>query len=55
MSWADNLTTFMCRMSGSLVALTFGGPSGPLQGPSMPVMGLLYLYDSETIDDRDLG
>jgi ABC-type multidrug transport system fused ATPase/permease subunit len=37
---ADNLTTFMCRMSWNLVgALT----SWKTQGLSRPVMGLLYL------------
>ena len=36
---ADNLTTFMCRLSWNLVAL----PSRNLQGLSRPVMGLLYL------------
>src|SRR5215475_14309547 len=37
---ADNLTTFMCRLSGHLGASTSWNP----QGLSKPVMGLLYLY-----------
>src|SRR5215475_12309207 len=37
---ADNLTTFMCRLSGHLGASTSWNP----QGLSRPVMGLLYLY-----------
>jgi hypothetical protein len=36
---ADNLTTFMCQMSGYLGALTSWNP----QGLSRPVMGLLYV------------
>jgi hypothetical protein len=36
---ADNLTTFMCRLSWNLGASTFWNP----QGLSRPVMGLLYL------------
>ena len=37
---ADNLTTFMCRLSWNLGAFTIWNP----QGLSRPVMGLLYLY-----------
>jgi hypothetical protein len=37
---ADNLTTFMCRLSRNLGASTSWNP----KGLSMPVMGLLYLY-----------
>jgi len=37
---ADNLTTFMCRLSWNLGASTSWNP----QGLSRPVMGLLYLY-----------
>jgi hypothetical protein len=37
---ADNLTTFMCRLSWNLGASTFWNP----QGLSRAVMGLLYLY-----------
>jgi len=37
---ADNLTTFMCRLSLNLGASTSWNP----QGLSRPVMGLLYLY-----------
>jgi len=37
---ADNLATFMCRLSGNLGAST-GWNS---QGLSRPVHGLLYLY-----------
>ena len=37
---ADNLTTFMCRLSWSLGASTSWSP----HGLSRPVMGLLYLY-----------
>ena len=37
---ADNLTTFMCRLSGNLIASTYWNP----QGLSRLVMGLLYLY-----------
>jgi hypothetical protein len=37
---ADNLTTFMCRLSRNLEASTSCEP----QGLSRPVMGLLYLY-----------
>jgi hypothetical protein len=36
---ADNLTTFMCRLSTNLGASTSWTP----QGLSRPVMGLLYL------------
>jgi hypothetical protein len=36
---ADNLTTFICRLSWNLGASTFWNP----QGLSRPVMGLLYL------------
>jgi len=36
---ADNLTTFMCRLSWNLGASNFGNP----QGLSRPVIGLLYL------------
>ena len=38
---ADNLTTFMCRLSRNLGALT----SWDTLGLSRPVMGLLYLYN----------
>jgi len=37
---ADNLTTFMCRLSWNLGASASWNP----QGLSRPVMGLLYLY-----------
>jgi hypothetical protein len=37
---ADNLVTFMCRMSSNLGASTSWNPNGL----SRPVMGLLYLY-----------
>jgi hypothetical protein len=37
---ADNLTTFMCRLSRNLGASTSWNP----QGLSRPVMGLLYLF-----------
>ena len=37
---ADNLTTFMCRLSWNLGASTSRNP----QGLSRPVMGLLYLF-----------
>jgi len=37
---ADNLTTFMCRLSWNLGA----SASWKAQGLSRPVMGLLYLY-----------
>jgi len=37
---ADNLTTFMCRMSWNLGASTSWKP----QGLSRPVMGLFYLF-----------
>jgi len=37
---ADNLTTFMCRLSWNLGASTSWHP----QGLSRPVMVLLYLY-----------
>jgi hypothetical protein len=37
---ADNLTTFMCRLSRNLGASTSWNPLGL----SRPVMGLLYLY-----------
>jgi len=37
---ADNLTTFMCRLSCNLEASTSWNP----QGLSRPVMGLLYLF-----------
>jgi hypothetical protein len=36
---ADNLTTFMCRLSRNLEASTSWNP----KGLSKPVMGLLYL------------
>jgi hypothetical protein len=36
---ADNLTTFLCRLSGNLGASTSWNP----QGLSRPVMGLLYI------------
>jgi hypothetical protein len=38
---ADNLTTFMCRLSWNLGASTSWNP----QGLSRPVMGLLYLFN----------
>jgi len=38
--WADNLTTFMCRLSGNLGASI----SWNRQGLSRPVMGLIYLF-----------
>jgi hypothetical protein len=37
---ADNLTTFMCRLSKNLGPSTSWNP----KGLSRPVMGLLYLY-----------
>ena len=37
---ADNLTTFMCRLSWNLGASTYWNPLGLFR----PVMGLLYLY-----------
>jgi len=37
---ADNLTTFMCRLSRNLGASTSWNPLGL----SRPVMGLLYIY-----------
>jgi hypothetical protein len=37
---ADNLTTFMCRLSKNLGASTSWNP----KGLSRPVMGLLYIY-----------
>jgi hypothetical protein len=37
---ADNLATFMCRLSKNLGASTSCNP----QGLSRPVMGLLYLF-----------
>jgi hypothetical protein len=37
---ADNLTTFMCRLSRNLGTSTSWNPVGL----SRPVMGLLYLY-----------
>jgi hypothetical protein len=40
MRTADNLTTFMCRLSRNLGASTSWNP----KGLSSPVMGLLYLY-----------
>jgi hypothetical protein len=45
---ADNLTTFMCRLSRNLGASTSWNP----KGLSRPVMGLLYLcfyYRDETV------
>jgi hypothetical protein len=39
---ADNLTTFMCRLSRNLGASTSRNP----KGLSRPVMGLLFLKDS---------
>jgi hypothetical protein len=38
---ADNLTTFMCRLSRNLGASNSWNP----EGLSRPVMGLLYLRD----------
>ena len=38
---ADNLTTFVCRLSWNMGALT----SWKSQGLSRPVIGLLYLYE----------
>ena len=43
---ADNLTTFMCRLSWNLGASTSWNP----QGLSRPVMGLLYLLSSLSCD-----
>jgi hypothetical protein len=40
---ADNLTTFMCRLSRNLGASTSWNP----KGLSRPVMGLLYLYQKQ--------
>ena len=37
---ADNLTTFMCRLSRNVGASTSWNP----QGPSRPLMGLLYHF-----------
>jgi hypothetical protein len=37
---ADNLTTFMCRLSWNLGVSTSWNP----QGPSRPLQGLLYLF-----------
>jgi len=37
---ADNLTTFVCRLSWNLGASTSWNP----QGLPRPVMGLIYLY-----------
>jgi len=37
---ADNLTTFMCRLSWNLEASASWNP----QGLPRPVMGLLYFY-----------
>jgi len=42
---ADNLTTFMCRLSWNRGASTYWNP----QGLSRPVMGLLYLYWREYV------
>jgi hypothetical protein len=42
---ADNLTTFMCRLSWNLGASTSWNP----QGLSRPVMGLLYIYQNRVI------
>jgi len=42
---ADNLTTFMCRLSSNLGASTSWNP----QGLSRPVMGLLYLTCSNLL------
>jgi hypothetical protein len=36
---ADNLATFVCRLSWNLGASAFRNP----QGPSMPLMGFIYL------------
>ena len=41
---ADNLTTFMCRMSLNLGASNSWNP----QGLSRPVMGLLFFLNKET-------
>jgi hypothetical protein len=41
---ADNLTTFICRLSGNVGASTSWNP----QGLSRPVMGLLYIYQLHT-------
>jgi len=43
---ADNLTTFMCRLSWNLGAST----SWNHQGLSRPVMGLLYLYPKRIVE-----
>jgi hypothetical protein len=42
---ADNLTTFMCRLSKNLGASTSWSP----KGLSRPVMGLLYLLKTLTM------
>jgi len=42
----DNLTTFMCRLSWNLGTSTSWTP----QGPSRPVMGLLYILPSTFIN-----
>jgi hypothetical protein len=49
---ADNLTTFMCRLSRNSGASTFWNP----KGLSRPVAGKLYLYLTDLIGEwRDLG
>jgi hypothetical protein len=42
---ADNLTTFMCRLSRKLTASTSCNP----KGLSRPVMGLLYLFTKKDV------
>jgi hypothetical protein len=42
---ADNLTTFMCRLSRNLLTSTSCNP----KGLSRPVMGLLYLVYTDTV------
>jgi hypothetical protein len=48
---ADNLTTFMCRLSWNLGASTSWNP----QGLSRPVMGLLYLYSLVCLMNQPAG
>jgi hypothetical protein len=44
---ADNLTTFMCRLSRNLGASTSWNP----KGLSRHVMGLLYLYPNKKLHE----
>jgi len=46
---ADNLTTFMCRLSRNLRV----SASWNIQGLSRPVMGLLYLFSLYMEDTRN--